>query len=109
MADTIYIGDDREMKVLFDERDFIDLVYEKLGGDAARFLEDIIDHHSAETNDAYERGRLAGLEESDDGSAYAAGCEDGYESGWSDGHSAGYQEGYDDGYATAKEYLGANG
>lgn len=46
MADTLYIGNDintAEMKVLFCERDFIDLVAEKLGGDAARFLEDIID------------------------------------------------------------------
>jgi len=101
MPETIYIGQDMataEVKVLFDERDFIDLVAEKLGGDAARFLEDIIDHHSSETNDAYERGRLAGLEENDDATAYNNGREDGYEEGHTAGYAEGYAEGFEDGY-----------
>lgn len=85
MAETIYIGDDREMKVLFCERDFVDLVWERLGRDAGMILEEIIEA----------RDELAAENEKF--------CEEaGYDVGWSDGHSAGYQEGYDDGYDEAR-------
>lgn len=92
MAETVYIGDDREMKVLFCEQDFINLVWERLGRDAGIILEEIIE---ARDELARENEELS--------------TEERYEVGWSDGHSAGYQEGYYDGYETAREDLGANG
>ena len=45
MPETLYIGSDintAETKVLFDERDFVDLVEERLGSDARKYLEGII-------------------------------------------------------------------
>lgn len=43
--ETLYIGHDAataEMKVIFDEQNFVDLVQEQLGSDARRYLEAII-------------------------------------------------------------------
>lgn len=88
MAQTIYIGDEREMKVLFCERDFVNLVWDRLGRDAGIILEEIIE---ARDELAKENEELS--------------QEPRYDEAWSDGHSSGYQEGYDDGYETAREEL----
>ena len=98
MAKTVYIGDDREMKVLFCEQDFVNLIWERLGRDAGMHLEDMLLLNKQELEDAYERGRLAGLDECDDGTAYDNGREDGYEDGYSDGYGKGYSEGFEAGY-----------
>lgn len=100
MAETIYIGDDittAEMKVLFGEQDFIDLVYERLGQNAGAYLENML-ISGYQLEEAYNLGRLAGLDENDEATAYDAGREDGYDAGYSDGFAEGYSEGFEEGY-----------
>lgn len=50
MPETIYIGNDintAKTKVLFDERDFVELVGERLGTDARRYIEQLIEQRDA--------------------------------------------------------------
>lgn len=71
MSETLYIGSDintAETKVLFDELDFADIVEERLGYDARKYMESLL-----------VRGRA-----------------DGYEDGYKDGYASGYNDGYED-------------
>ena len=100
MAETLYIGDDiqsSEAKVILQDSDFIDLVYDRLGRDAGVYLESMLLADKESLEEAFQRGRNAVLDENDDdgqSQAYYNGHEDGYD----EGHDAGYAEGYADGF-----------
>ena len=104
MPETLYIGSDinaAETKVLFDERDFFDLVDQYMGHDARRYVERLITADKQSLEDAYMKGRAEGLEEgtdSDSQLAYENGHEDGYDEGYDDGYAKGYAEGFEEGY-----------
>lgn len=76
MPKTLYIGDDittAETKVLFDERDFLELVKEQLGRDASEYLERLI---SAKEYDQYRKGWGEGYDDGfHDGLADTEECE----------------------------------
>lgn len=83
MPETLYIDD--RVEVLFDQNDFVDLIRQRMGDDAARYLLTAIDRLNDKANAMYEQGR-----------------EDGYERGYADGELS-YQEGYDAGYQDGME------
>lgn len=94
--ETLYIGHDvatAEMKVLFSEQDFVDLVSQYMGCDAALYLKGLIQlnedekrRHELELADAYDEGASDAWNRHD------------FEE-FENGKEEGYQEGYDDGYA----------
>lgn len=49
MAKTIYIGN--EMKVLFDEWDFVEVVRENMGNEAAKVVEELIEERDEARRD----------------------------------------------------------
>lgn len=71
MPETLYIGSDintAETKVLFDERDFFDLVEYYMGQDAVRHIEAMISadkatqaEHERELKEAYAEGYAEGF------------------------------------------------
>lgn len=76
MPKTIYIGRDikaAEPKVLFEERDFIELIGQYMGADAAHYMECLL--RAAEEN------------------AGADGYDEGYDTGYVDGYTAGLEDG----------------
>ena len=107
MAETIYIGNDintAEMKVLFCEQDFIALVEQYMGSDAARRVEGLIAaqneirvNHEQELREAYDEGASDSWAYGDYES-YENGRDDGYEAGYTDGYGRGYSDGFDAGY-----------
>ena len=59
MPETLYIGSDintAETKVLFDERDFVDLVDQYMGCDARRYIERLIRAQESDLSDQYQKG-----------------------------------------------------
>lgn len=107
MAETIYIGDsivDAETKVLFDRQDFVDLVEQCMGRDAARYLENLIEtdeldqnQRAQELQDAYDEGAEDAWSHQDF-EQYNNGRDDGYEEGWANGYAEGYAQGFEEGY-----------
>lgn len=70
MAKTLYIGNDvqtSEAKVILKDSDFVDLVYDRLGRDAGMYLESMLSADAEALAEAFQRGRCAGLDESDGG------------------------------------------
>lgn len=103
MPETIYIGNDintAKTKVLFDQRNFVELIDQYMGADAARCLECLLRADVKALDDAYEKGRLAGLEEdaSSECLYYNNGHADGYDEGYDAGYAEGYAEGFEAGY-----------
>ena len=100
MAETIYIGDsivDSETKVLFDESDFVDLVKQYMGSEAASYLENIINSNADAVIEAYENG-VSNAWSQYDATEYSNGRDDGYEEGWANGYAEGYAQGFEEGY-----------
>ena len=87
MAKTLYIGNDvqtSEAKVILKDSDFVDLVYDRLGRDAGMYLESMLSANAEALAEAFQRGRCAGLDESDGGDrcSYAEGYVDGFKAGY---------------------------
>lgn len=104
---TLYIGENvvnSATKVLFDSRDFIDLVEQYMGRDAARYLEDLIeedkldqDRMAQDLQDAYNEGAEDAWSHQDF-EQYNNGHEDGYDEGYKVGYAEGYAEGFKAGH-----------
>lgn len=63
MAPTLYIGDDiltAEAERIFDDDDFVQLVRERLGSDAEKYLNSIIKRADGRYDDGYEKGYTDG-------------------------------------------------
>lgn len=89
MAQTIYIGDNSATsvsKVIFSEQDFVNLVYEYMGGDARNYLEQILEQRNETTRELNEVTRELDEIKSPWSSTI-------YDGGWNDGYESGYQEG----------------
>lgn len=99
MAETLYIGNDilaAKTEILFSEQQFVNLVDQYMGSDAAKYLErclqstgDDMREHEREVQDAYDAGYEHGLMDGHDG---------GYDEGMEDGRNLGYHKGYTDGF-----------
>lgn len=70
LAQTIYIGDDvatSQMKVLFNEQDFINLIEEYMGRDVRNYLESLIRHQkeliAIEKQEEWESGYTEGFKD----------------------------------------------
>lgn len=102
MPKTLYIGD--EMKVLFGDQDFYDLVKYCMGEDAVQHIRSLIAEdkrsqaeHERELKEAYDKGASDAWSHQDF-ETYENGKEDGYDEGYSEGYGKGYSEGFADGY-----------
>ena len=109
MPDLIYVKNSHQIKVIFHEKDFIDLVEEHMGSDAAEYirsrfgnLELDAENHEREVEEAYNQGAEDAWSHHN-AETYDAGHDDGYEEGYDKGYGRGYDEGYRDGFEAGGE------
>lgn len=92
---TLYIGENvvnSATKVLFDDKDFIDLVEQYMGSDAAQYLIELIGDREEDVRIAYDHG-IADAWCAHGAEDYAEGMSVGYEDGYDKGYTAGYCDG----------------
>ena len=92
---TLYIGENvvnSATKVLFDDKDFIDLVEQYMGSDAAQYLIELIGDREEDIRIAYDHG-IADAWCAHGAEDYAEGMSVGYEDGYDKGYTAGYCDG----------------
>ena len=92
---TLYIGENvvnSATKIIFDEHDFIKLVEEYMGSDAAAYLHELIGDIDEDIRIAYENGASDAWSQQD-AETYQEGMDVGFEDGYDRGYKAGYCDG----------------
>lgn len=100
MTQLLHIGTDpfsKEYVFLESDYDFVALIDQKLGRQAADFTAELIESREEALRDKAE----AEADAERAGDAYQSGWDDGYNNGYQDGHDDGYEEGY--GFATSHQ------